>query len=142
MVTGKQRRLARDATQMAVAVPQVIAHRVGRMMGAGPVPSGPDQREFYLMGAEKVAAFQESWTAMFWQAAAAQQQFGLWWAQTWWKAALSGWTNAPTPQHLSLAAQQRMLASMFDVAHRGITPVRRRAVANARRLNRAVRSGR
>lgn len=141
MVTGKQRRLARDATQMAVAVPQVIAHRVGRMMGAGPLPSGRDQREFYLMGAEKVAAFQESWAAMFLQATAAQQQFGLWCVQTWWKAAMSGWTNAPTMQHLSMAAQQRMVASMFDVAHQGITPVRRRAVANARRLNRAVLSG-
>ena len=47
--------------------------------------------------------------------------------------------NPPTLQHLSTSAQQRVLASMLDVTHRGITPVRRRAVANARRLNRSAR---
>ncbi|HOB65813.1 polyhydroxyalkanoate granule-associated phasin [Ottowia sp.] len=139
MVTGKQRRLGRDTAQMAAAVPQVIAHRVGRMMGAGMLPSGRDQQEFYLMGAEKVAAFQESWAAMSWQALAAQQQFAAWWMQAWWKVALGGWMNPPSLQQLSSSAQQRLLASMFDVAHQGMTPVRRRAVANARRLGRAAR---
>lgn len=139
MVTGKQKRLSRAATQMAVAVPQVIAHRVGRMIGAGPLPSGRDQQELYLMGAEKVAAFQESWVAMSWQTLAAQQQFSLWWMQTWWKVAMGGWLNPPSLQHLSSGAQQRLLASLFDVAHQGIAPVHRRAVANARRLGRAAR---
>ena len=139
MVTGKQRRLGRAATQMAVAVPQVIAHRVGRMIGGGPLPSGRDQQEFYLMGTEKVAAFQESWVAMSWQTVAAQQQFTLWWLQTWWKVALGGWMNPPNLQHLSTAAQQRLLASLVDVAQQGMAPVHRRAVANARRLGRAVR---
>ena len=139
MVTGKQKRLSRAATQMAVAVPQVIAHRVGRMIGAGPLPSGRDQQELYLMGAEKVAAFQESWVAMSWQTLAAQQQFSLWWMQTWWKVAMGGWLNPPSLQHLSSGAQQRLLASLFDVAHQGIAPGHRRAGANARRLGRAAR---
>ncbi|QTD47421.1 hypothetical protein J1M35_15285 [Ottowia testudinis] len=124
---------------MAAAVPQVIAHRVGRMMAAGVVPNGRDQQEFYLMGAEKIAAFGESWTAMSWQAVAAQQQFALWWTQTWWKVALGGWMNPPSFQHLQSSAQQRVFTSMLDVASRGMAPVRRRAVANARRLNRAAR---
>ena len=128
MVTSKQMRLGRAASQMAVAVPQVIAHRVGRMMGAGPLPSGRDQQEF-----------QESWAAMSWQAMAAQQQFALWWTQTWWKVALGGWMNPPSWQHLSAGAHQRLLASMVDVAHHGMAPVHRRAVANARRLGRAAR---
>ncbi|WOP14573.1 polyhydroxyalkanoate granule-associated phasin [Ottowia sp. SB7-C50] len=139
MVTGKQRRLGRDTAQMVGAVPQVIAHRVGRMLGAGVMPSGRDQQEFYLMGAEKVAAFHESWAAMSWQALAAQQQFALWWTQTWWKVAMGGWMNPPSLQHLSSGAQQRLMASMLDVMHQGMTPVRRRAVANARRLGRAAR---
>ena len=139
MVTAKQRRMSRDTAQMVAAVPQVVAHRVGRMMTAGVVPNGRDQQEFYLMGAEKVAAFHESWMAMSRQTFAAQQQFALWWMQTWWKVALGGWMNPPTLQHLSTSAQQRVLASMLDVTHRGITPVRRRAVANARRLNRSAR---
>lgn len=139
MVTGKQRRLNRDAAQMAAAVPQVIAHRVSRMMVAGVVPNGRDQHEFYLMGAEKVAAFQESWLAMTQQSLAAQQQFAAWWMQTWWRVALGGWMNPPTFGTLSTGAQKRWLSAMFDVTHRGIEPVRRRAVANARRLNRAAR---
>ena len=135
----KQLRLTRDAAQLADAVPQVVMHRVGRMMTAGVNPSRKDQDEFYRMGAEKVAAFGESWTAMSMQALAAQQQFAGWWLQTWWKVALGGWMNPPTLQHLSTSAQQRVLASILDVTHRGITPVRRRAVANARRLNRSAR---
>ena len=106
MVTAKQRRLSRDTAQMVAAVPQVVAHRVGRMMTAGVVPNGRDQQEFYLMGAEKVAAFHESWMAMSRQTFAAQQQFALWWMQTWWKVALGGWMNPPTLQHLSTSAQQ------------------------------------
>ena len=139
MAFSKQLRLSRDTAQMAAAVPQVIAHRVGRMMTAGILPNGRDQQEFYMMGAEKVAAFNESWSAMSLQAVAAQQQFALWWVQTWWKVAMGGWMNPPSRQHLSNSAQQRLFDSMLDVTSRGMAPVKRRAVANARRLNRATR---
>ena len=130
----KQLRLTRDAAQLADAVPQVVMHRVGRMMTAGVNPSRKDQDEFYRMGAEKVAAFGESWTAMSMQALAAQQQFAGWWLQTWWKVALGGWMNPPTLQHLSASAQRQVMNSMLNIAVRGMAPVRRRAVANARRL--------
>ena len=139
MVTAQRRRLQRDAAQMSLAVPQVVAHRVGRMLTAGPVPSRRDRREFYRMGAEKVAAFNESWLAMWGQSIAAQQQFMTWWLQAWWRVALAGWTQPPTFGSLSREAQQRMFNSMLDVTHRGMKPVSRRAVANARRLNRAAR---
>jgi len=139
MVSAKQRRLSRDATQLAAAVPQVIAHRVTRTLAPGALLNGRDQREMVLMSAEKVAAFYESWAAMSAQTLAAQGQFAMWWMQTWWKVALGGWMNPPTWGHLSWSAQQRLLSSMLDVTHRGIAPVRRRAVANARRLNRSAR---
>ena len=73
------------------------------------------------------------------KAVAAQQQFALWWVQTWWKVAMGGWMNPPSLQHLSNSAQQRLFDSMLDVTSRGMAPVKRRAVANARRLNRATR---
>ena len=139
MKSTKSYRLSRRSTQLASAVPQVVALRVGRMLAAGPLPNARDQREFYRMGAEKVEAFWESWLAMASQGMLAQQRFALWWFRTWWQTALGGWMNPPTLQHLSTSAQQRVLASMLDVTHRGITPVRRRAVANARRLNRSAR---
>lgn len=138
MVSRKQLRLGRDAAQMAAAVPQVVAHRVGRMVGAGFMPNGSDQQEFYRMGAEKAAAFHESWAAMTWQAMATQQQFIMWWSQTWWKVALGGWTNPPSWQHLSTRAQRRWVDGMVDVAREGMAPVHRRAVANAKRLNAAA----
>ena len=137
--SSKQLRLARRSAELAHAVPQVMATRMNRMMFSGPLPSSRDQQEFYRMGTEKFEAFGEAWLAMAWQTTQAQQQFSLWWMQTWWKVALGGWMNPPTLQHLSTSAQQRVLASMLDVTHRGITPVRRRAVANARRLNRSAR---
>ena len=135
MVTAKQRRLSRDTAQMVAAVPQVVAHRVGRMMTAGVVPNGRDQQEFYLMGAEKVAAFNESWMAMSRQTFAAQQQFALWWMQTWWKVALGGWMHPPTLSSLSNGASRNLMNGWLDVTLCGVAPVHRRAVANARRLN-------
>ena len=56
--------LARQAAERAVAVPQVIAHRLARLARAGPAPSARDREEFRRMGAEKAAAFAESWNAM------------------------------------------------------------------------------
>lgn len=106
---SKQLRLSRDTAQMAAAVPQVIAHRVGRMMTAGILPNRRDQQEFYMMGAEKVAAFNESWSAMSLQAVAAQRQFALWWVQTWWKVAMGGWMNPPSLQHF---VEQRAAAAV------------------------------
>lgn len=135
MVSSKQLRLTRNAAQLADAVPQVVMHRVTRMMTAGAMPSRRDQDEFYLMGAEKVAALGESWSAMSLQTVAAQQQFASWWLQTWWQVALGGWLNPPTLQHLSSSVQRRWMNSVLDVAARGMAPVHSRAVANAKRLN-------
>ena len=135
MVSSKQLRLTRSAVQMADAVPQVVLHRVARMMTAGVNPSRRDQDEFYRMGAEKMAAFGESWAAMSMQAMAAQQQFAAFWMQTWWQMALGGWMNPPSLQQLSSSAQRQWMNSVLDVANHGMAPVHRRAVANAKRLN-------
>ena len=59
------RRATRQAIELAAAVPAVVAHRMSRLALAGPSPSARDRKEFHKMGAEKVAAFYESWTAMF-----------------------------------------------------------------------------
>jgi hypothetical protein len=74
---SKKQQMAAQAAELAVAVPQVVAHRMLRMALAGGTPSARDRREFGLMGAEKMAAFQESWTAMWLEALRAQQQFSL-----------------------------------------------------------------
>ena len=112
--------LAAQSAALAVAVPQVVAHRLTRLAMAGPKPSARDRREFHRMGAEKIAAFQESWMAMAAESWRIQMQVAqsLWFP---WLAA--GRAPAWTSQRAARA-----------ILGRGLAPVRRKAVANARRL--------
>lgn len=111
--------LAAQATELALAVPQVVAHRVWRMATAGPQPSARDRREFTRMGSEKTAAFFESWWAMGWHLWTLQQQAWL---------SLFGIGASPW---VGRGAQRTATAVMGT----GLAPVRRRAVANAKRLS-------
>jgi hypothetical protein len=115
-----RRRLAKQTLGLSLAVPQVIAHRVGRMAQAGPHLSARDRKEFHLMGAEKMAAFYESWAAMGWAAVQAQQSLAA--------SMLRSWTAVPSTTAL---ANQTL-----RVLSQGMAPVHRRAVGNAKRLGR------
>ncbi|MBS0595543.1 MAG: hypothetical protein U1E95_00410 [Rubrivivax sp.] len=116
-------RLARDTLQLSIAAPQVVAHRVGRMLRAGPRPTAADRREFHTMSAEKVRAFWQSWAAMTTTAWQMQQQL---WSST----GSAAWAWPPAPHRTAALppdAALRVLAA-------GLKPVHARAVANARRL--------
>jgi hypothetical protein len=106
--------LARQAGELAIAVPQVVAHRLTRMALAGANPSARDRREFSGMAQEKVHAFWQSWFAMGWAVLTATQ-----------KAWLAGLQGARVP----------LLDAQAVLAH-GMAPVHRKATANARRLAR------
>ena len=109
--------------ELAVAVPQVMGHRLTRMALAGPVPSARDRKEFNRMVSEKNHAFQEACQAMLAQSVRAQQALAsnlLW----------SMW--APSA---ASAASQMQLATL-GILGKGLGPVHRTAVANARRLAR------
>jgi hypothetical protein len=110
----KPPRLSRQATELAIAVPQVVAHRLARLALAGPVPSARDRREFHGMGQEKVLAFWQSWFAMGWAMLEASQLA--------WVAVLQG-ARVPLPD-------------AHGILSKGLAPVHRRATANARRLAR------
>jgi hypothetical protein len=56
--------LALNTCEMMVASAEVIGHRAGLMAVAGPIPNVSDQREFALMGQEKIDAAAESARAM------------------------------------------------------------------------------
>lgn len=118
-------RTAVQATELAWAAPQVIAHRLLRMAAAGPRPSARDRREFVRMGAEKMAAFYESWTAMAFEAMRQQQ--------AWW---LSAWRAATWPWLLPRGGSLHDRRAFHLIAARGLAPVHRRALANVKRLNR------
>jgi hypothetical protein len=105
--------LAAQTVDLAFAVPQVVAHRVARMA---------DRQEMHRMGSEKFAAFGEAWTAMALEAWLANQKFALSFMQS---------ALLPGTRQLNKAA--------LDILASGMTPIRRRAVANARRLGRPRR---
>ena len=106
--------------ELGVAAPQVIAHRLTRMVLAGPTISARDRKEFTGMIVEKQAAVAQAWTAMFAEGVRLQQQL-----------ALSLFTGATPRQH---AAQAKSGASR--IASTGLAPFHRKAVANAKRLAR------
>jgi hypothetical protein len=102
------------------------------MANAGATPSMRDQREFWLMGFEKVLAFNQSWIAMCAEAGRINQRVALSMLQAFW----TPWMSA-MPGLGSGAARWQQAA--FDIAHKGVAPIHRRAVANARRLSRSRR---
>ncbi len=108
--------LARQAGELAFAVPQVVGHRLARMALAGPVLNARDRREFHGMGQEKVIASWQSMFAMQWAMGQAMQQT--------WMAMLQG-ARVPALDTVSILSK-------------GMAPVHRKATANARRLARTA----
>jgi hypothetical protein len=121
--------LARKSSELAAAVPQIVAHRVTRMFMAGPTPSARDQTEFNRMIEEKHQAFSDAWSAMSAQAIVANQALFL----TLWHTLCYPWLGGgATP----VAIASQMHSAGLGVLNKGLTPVHRTAVANARRLAR------
>ena len=123
----KSMSLATKSTQLALAVPQVMGHRLTRMAIAGANPSNRDRKEFNLMSSEKKLAFMQSGQAMAWQALRFQQSFML----SWFKAVWMPWLGyRMTPSSIA----NLMRNGALEMAMKGMAPVHRTAVANAKRL--------
>ena len=124
----KSASLATKLAELSLAVPQVVAHRVARMAIAGPTPSDRDKKEFELMIAEKKVAFGQSWSAMAVQAARANQTLALSLFKSFW---------LPTRRQPSAASvASNIQRAAIGVLTKGVEPVHRKAVANAKRLAR------
>jgi hypothetical protein len=121
--------LAVKAAELAFAVPQVVAHRVTRMALSSPKLSARDRKEFERMVAEKNVAFGESWSAMAAQAARANQTLAVSFFRSFLSAAQGG-----KPSAARSAAQLHRAA--LGILGKGLGPVHRKAVANAKRLAR------
>ena len=63
MSQSTQLQIFSKAADIAVASPQVVAHRVARMALAGPVLNDRDRKEFTGMVQEKQLAFAQSFVA-------------------------------------------------------------------------------
>lgn len=116
---------------LALAAPQVVAHRVARMAAVQGPLSVRQQRELTGMVVEKVVAFQQSWLAMGLEMARLQQRAWL----SMWQNAWTPWASAWLPRATSSDWQRAVLG----VAGAGLRPIRRKAVANARRFARRRR---
>jgi hypothetical protein len=133
LMATRRRRAARSlavkAAELALAVPQVVAHRVTRMALSGPKLSARDRKEFDRMVAEKNEAFGELWRAMAKQASLVNQAL----AGSIFKSFLSVARGKRPSAATSVAQLQR---AALGVLGKGVGPVHRKAIANAKRLGR------
>lgn len=93
---------ARQLSELSLAVPQVLSHRLTRFALAGAAPKASDRREFRAMVAEKQQAFVESWWAMGLETLRQQQHLAL--------ALSSGLSPRAAVNPLAAAAQQARLS--------------------------------
>jgi len=98
-----------------MAASEVIAHRMARA----------DHAELQRMASEKIFAANEAWAAMATQAFLENQKLALAFMQT-----------------ARLPSRRKVNAAAVRVLGKGMAPVRRRAVANAKRLRRSTRPSR
>lgn len=141
--------LATKTGETLVASAQVIGLRTGRIAAAGLLPSPRDQREFTLMGQEKLDAAAESAAAMGrqWLALTADGGVAAWrhWVDAG-AAAVSLLSSRTAEQSVarhaaltrtlarSAASAGRLGHAGAHIARRGLKPIHAKATANARRL--------
>lgn len=113
--------LALKTGEMMIASAQVISHRTSRMAAAGTPPSERDQREFHLMGQEKIEAAAESAQAMAVGIVRLQQQMG--------KLAFTRMLTGTRGSRPLVTSR-----TVVQIVHKGLKPIHSRAVANAKRL--------
>ena len=139
-------------SEMLFASSQVIVHRTDRMRKAGTALHADDRQEFSLMKQEKVEAALESAQAMALESVLAGQRyaafaFGQFFAGMPALLALAlpgtaGQVSArrirlvhDTVQRSALSAT-RLSNATGKIVQKGLTPIRKRATANAKRLKR------
>ncbi|MET0518627.1 MAG: polyhydroxyalkanoate granule-associated phasin [Burkholderiaceae bacterium] len=119
--------LAAKSAELAWAAPQVVAHRLAAMSAAGSRPSARDLKEMQTMASEKVLAFSQSWQAIGWELLRLQQAQSM-------RVLAALATGRPLTSLRPPTAAQALSASMA-ILGKGLAPVHRKAVANAKRLS-------
>lgn len=122
--------IASKSGELGLVAPQVIAIRLGRMMLAGNSPSAKDKAEMHRMGAEKSAAFQQAWMAMYLQGLRMNQTLMLSMTRSLWTWPWS--LNKPAQLGPLLNQIGRGTLAMMD---QGLRPIHATASANLRRLS-------
>jgi len=84
------------------------------------------------MGAEKIAAFSQSWNAMVFEAFRANQALAV-------SFMVSLWFPWMRSKPSARSVSRRLSNATLDILGKGMAPIRRRAAANAKRLARIKR---
>jgi hypothetical protein len=141
--------LAMKTAEMILASAQVVGHRTGRMALAGLAPNARDQREFALMGQEKIEASAQSAQAIATHMLSMNQQLGTQAFNNMLRSTAAYLLLASSRTPGQLIARQVALAralgqfvvsiaevskSATKLAHRGLKPIHAKATANAKRL--------
>ena len=124
----RSKSLSEKYLELAIAVPQVVAHRAARAALAGPVMSPRDRKEFHRMVHEKQAAFAKA----FWEMALQIFRINLQLTTTLFRTLFVPFALA-SPSPRSEAAKSHR--SVVAVLSKGLAPIHRTAVLNAKRLS-------
>jgi hypothetical protein len=129
MATRRARKLQSltiKSMELALSVPQVFAHRVTRMALAGSHVSDRDRKEFQIMLNEKHAAFAQAWSSMAMHAFHANQAF---------TASMIPFFFTPySYMRAAATAAAHVQSAAIGMLGKGLAPIHRKAVSNARRL--------
>ena len=143
-------RIAWEAGEMAIASAPVIGHRTSRLALAGSVPSLRDQREFALMGQEKIEVALESAQAVGVRMVVVNQEFAALAFKQVMSASVALMSIAASrtaarsferqsklvrdTMTRSVDAASRLSGSTAQLAQRALKPVHTRVRGNVRRL--------
>jgi len=123
----RRRSLTAKSMELALSIPLVVSHRVTRMALAGTKLSERDRKEFQMMIYEKHTVFAQAWSDMTVHALRVN------WALT---ASMFRFFVTPfSPTGASAAAAAaRVQNAAVAVLSKGLAPIHRKTVSNARRL--------
>jgi len=123
---SKQSRVTRNALQIATLAPVVAS---ARMTKAASRPGGASVQDLTRMGSEKAKVFTASTFGMFFAGATAMTKSALAMANLW-----SPWGG--TMRQRMSRLESTMTNASADIALGGLAPIRKRVVANSKRLGR------
>jgi hypothetical protein len=123
---------SRKYMELAGAVPQVIAHRVTRAALAGPIMSERDRKEFQRMVNEKQSAFAQA----YWEMALQMFRVSLQLTTTLFRAFVFPFSFTVPSMASAVAQTQHAVGAVLG---KGLAPIHRTAISNARRLSKVPR---
>lgn len=130
MPLQQSKKLMKQTAELAAASPHVIAHRMNQMSLAPFTLSPLAMQEFYTMTTEKMLAAQQSFLAMSAEVATVNQRHMT--------SMINAFWNPLAMQSSDTFSAIDYQRDSLRVLNKGIAPIRKAAVSNAKRLNKTT----